>query len=44
MYTPRTRVDWENAIDAVLPVAGALAAITTLLTILIVARTPIGKR
>ena len=37
MRTPKTREDWENAIDAVLPVAGALAAMTSLLMILIVA-------
>jgi hypothetical protein len=37
MHTPKTREDWENAIDAVLPVAGALAAMTTLLLILIAA-------
>jgi hypothetical protein len=37
MRTTITREDWENAIDAVLPVAGALAAITSLLLILIAA-------
>jgi hypothetical protein len=37
MRTPKTREVWENAIDAVLPVAGALAAVTALLVILIAA-------
>jgi hypothetical protein len=35
MRNPKTREDWANAIDAVLPVAGALTAMTTLLLILI---------
>jgi hypothetical protein len=37
MRTPKTQEDWENAIDAVLPVAGALATMTTLLLLLIAA-------
>jgi hypothetical protein len=37
MPTPKTREDWEKVIDAVLPVAGTLGAMTTFLLILIVA-------
>jgi hypothetical protein len=35
MRTPKTLEDWENTIDAVLTVAGALAAMSGLLLLLI---------